>query len=169
MTESQKRKGWDFPGGPVVKNPPSNRGDTGSTPGGELRSHRPPGSWACSHNQRSPDTAMKTQHSQRKKGRDELTHTGDAVGGLLAVPAAYLVTLPRHPGSVLQTLLKKRRWGRTPLSSASSCISYFQGEHQDFFSLLFNTQSNISLSENLQWIPNTEAVTSSSSTTTCNW
>ena len=25
---------WDFPGGPVVKNPPSNAGDVGSIPGG---------------------------------------------------------------------------------------------------------------------------------------
>ena len=24
---------WDFPSGPVVKNPPVNAGDTGSTPG----------------------------------------------------------------------------------------------------------------------------------------
>ena len=24
---------WDFPGGPVVKNPPPNAGDTGSIPG----------------------------------------------------------------------------------------------------------------------------------------
>ena len=24
---------WDFPGGPVVENPPTNAGDTGSTPG----------------------------------------------------------------------------------------------------------------------------------------
>ena len=24
---------WDFPGGPVVKNPPSNAGDSGSVPG----------------------------------------------------------------------------------------------------------------------------------------
>ena len=24
---------WDFPGGPVVKNPPSNSGDAGSNPG----------------------------------------------------------------------------------------------------------------------------------------
>ena len=41
MTEGQERKGWDFPGGPVVKNPPSYAGDTGSTAGGELRSHMP--------------------------------------------------------------------------------------------------------------------------------
>ena len=30
----------DFPGGPVVKNPPANAGDTGSIPG-LGRSHRP--------------------------------------------------------------------------------------------------------------------------------
>ena len=29
---------WDFPGGPVVKNPPANAGDTGWIPGPE-RSH----------------------------------------------------------------------------------------------------------------------------------
>ena len=28
-----KRKHWDFPGGPVVKKPPSYAGDTGSIPG----------------------------------------------------------------------------------------------------------------------------------------
>ena len=27
------KKTWDFPGGPGVKNPPSNAGDTGSIPG----------------------------------------------------------------------------------------------------------------------------------------
>ena len=38
-TESTKRplelinESWDFPGGPVVKNPPSNAGDTSSIPG----------------------------------------------------------------------------------------------------------------------------------------
>ena len=26
-------KVWDFPGGPVVRNPPANAGDMGSTPG----------------------------------------------------------------------------------------------------------------------------------------
>ena len=31
----------DFPGGPVVKNLPSNAGDTGSISGWELRSHMP--------------------------------------------------------------------------------------------------------------------------------
>ena len=31
---------WGFPGGPVVKNPPANAGDTGSSPG-RGRSHMP--------------------------------------------------------------------------------------------------------------------------------
>ena len=31
----------DFPGGPVVKNPPSSAGDPGSIAGGEVRSHVP--------------------------------------------------------------------------------------------------------------------------------
>ena len=33
-------KSWDFPGGAVVKNPPANAGDTGSSPG-PGRSHMP--------------------------------------------------------------------------------------------------------------------------------
>ena len=28
-----KKNGWGFPGGTVVKNPPANAGDTGSSPG----------------------------------------------------------------------------------------------------------------------------------------
>ena len=28
-----RQAGWDFPGGPVVKNPPTNEGETGSIPG----------------------------------------------------------------------------------------------------------------------------------------
>ena len=33
----------DFPGGPVVENPPSNAGDASSIPGGGIRSHMPQG------------------------------------------------------------------------------------------------------------------------------
>ena len=33
MNNDLKRETRDFPGGPVVKNPPSNAGDTGSIPG----------------------------------------------------------------------------------------------------------------------------------------
>ena len=49
---SSKINWRDFPGGPVVENPPSNAGDEGSILGqgtkiphasGELRSHTPPG------------------------------------------------------------------------------------------------------------------------------
>ena len=36
----QKGRSWDFPGGAVVKNPPANAGDTGSSPG-PGRSHMP--------------------------------------------------------------------------------------------------------------------------------
>ena len=35
-----RREGWDFPGGAVVKNPPANAGDAGSSPG-PGRSHMP--------------------------------------------------------------------------------------------------------------------------------
>ena len=40
---SQDHTARDFPGGPVVKNPPANAGDTGSIPG-PGRSHIPQGS-----------------------------------------------------------------------------------------------------------------------------
>ena len=36
----EKEEMWDFPGGAVVKNPPANAGDTGSSPG-PGRSHMP--------------------------------------------------------------------------------------------------------------------------------
>ena len=39
VPESEQRQG-DFPGGPVVKNLPSNAGDTGLIPVGELRSRK---------------------------------------------------------------------------------------------------------------------------------
>ena len=38
--KSKKMSGWDFPGGAVVKNPPANGGDMGSSPG-PGRSHMP--------------------------------------------------------------------------------------------------------------------------------
>ena len=38
--ESSKINYWDFPGDAVVKNPPANAGDTGSSPG-PGRSHMP--------------------------------------------------------------------------------------------------------------------------------
>ena len=47
----------DFPGDPVVKNPPSNAGDVGSIPSHEIKILHAVG-------QQSPSTAVKTQHSQ---------------------------------------------------------------------------------------------------------
>ena len=40
MENTEKYKEEDFPGGAVVKNPPANAGDTGSSPG-PGRSHMP--------------------------------------------------------------------------------------------------------------------------------
>ena len=39
----------DLTGGPVVKNPPSNAGDAGSSPGKELGFHRLQSNQACAH------------------------------------------------------------------------------------------------------------------------
>jgi len=38
---------WDFPGGPVVKDPPSNVGDMGLIPGGGTKIHMLWGNEAC--------------------------------------------------------------------------------------------------------------------------
>ena len=38
-----KNEPWDFPGGPVVKNPPSNAGDRGSIPGWGAKIPHDPG------------------------------------------------------------------------------------------------------------------------------
>ena len=51
---------WDFPGGPVVKNPPCNAGDTGSIPG---RENKIP----CVAEQLSLCATTKTQGSQIKE------------------------------------------------------------------------------------------------------
>ena len=41
---------WDFPGGPVVKNPPCDAGDTGSMPGRETKIPRTPTAEPTRHN-----------------------------------------------------------------------------------------------------------------------
>ena len=51
--------GWDFPGGPVVKNPPSNAGDVGSIPAQGTKITHVTG-------QLSPRATTKTQCSQNK-------------------------------------------------------------------------------------------------------
>ena len=61
---------WDFPGGPVVKNPPPNAGDSGSIPDWG-RSHVPRGRWArapqlLSLHTYSPRAAMRSLHSSMR-------------------------------------------------------------------------------------------------------
>ena len=58
-----KKQNRGFPGGPGVKNPPANAGDTGSIPG-LGRSHMPRGNKACSPQLESLWAATKTQYSQ---------------------------------------------------------------------------------------------------------
>ena len=53
---------WDFPSGPVVKNLPSNAGDTSYTPGQETRSPKL-SLWATKENSH---TSMKTRWSQKQ-------------------------------------------------------------------------------------------------------
>ena len=72
--QTHQKKQGDFPGGSVVKNLLSNAGDAGLTSGWETRIPT-----CCRatetecHNQRSPNTTRKTQHSKTwKKGRKEM-------------------------------------------------------------------------------------------------
>ena len=44
--KAENRKDGDFPGSPVIRNPPANTGDTGSIPG-LGRFHMPRGNYAC--------------------------------------------------------------------------------------------------------------------------
>ena len=83
-TKVYLKKTSDFPGGPVIKNLPSNAGDVGLIPGfGTKIPHAAkqlsPGTATTEpkhHNERSPCAAMKTQCSQNLKkkksqGKDE--------------------------------------------------------------------------------------------------
>ena len=57
-------KYWDFPGGSVVKNPPANAGDTGSSPGSG-RSHMPLSNKACAPQLPSPRVTTTEAHVPR--------------------------------------------------------------------------------------------------------
>ena len=62
---------WDFPGGPVVKNQPSNAGDMGSIPGRGIKIPHATGQlslWATTtkptcHNQREAGTLQQRGHA----------------------------------------------------------------------------------------------------------
>ena len=45
-SHNENLSSWDFPGGPVVKNPPSNAGNSGPIPGQGLIPHMPRDNWA---------------------------------------------------------------------------------------------------------------------------
>ena len=85
---------WGFPGGTMVKNPPANAGDTGSSPG-PGRAHMPRSSWACApqllkpkhletmlRNKRShcnvkPASSSKDPTQPKKKEKKEYLVEGD--------------------------------------------------------------------------------------------
>ena len=56
---SKEKVSWDFPGGLVVKNPPSNAGDAGLIPGQGTKIPHVVEQW-------SPHAVAKTWHSQIK-------------------------------------------------------------------------------------------------------
>ena len=47
--QAEKAKAWEFPAGPVTKNPPSSAGDVGSSLVRELKSHMPRGNSKPTH------------------------------------------------------------------------------------------------------------------------
>ena len=55
---------WDFPGGPVIKNPLSKVGAQVWSLVRKLRSHMPWGNQECAPQLQSPDAATETQRSQ---------------------------------------------------------------------------------------------------------
>ena len=54
IVKIRKAKKRDFPGSPVVKNPPSSAGDEGSIPGQRTISHMPQGNYWAHSPQRRP-------------------------------------------------------------------------------------------------------------------
>ena len=63
----QKRQKRDFPGGPVVRNPPSNGGDVGSALGWGTKIPRAMGQLSPRVIMKTPQAATKTQCSQINK------------------------------------------------------------------------------------------------------
>ena len=62
----------DFPGGPMIQNPPSNAGNVGSIPGQETKMPHAEGQLSpCTPQLGSPRAITKTPHSQKKKKRKE--------------------------------------------------------------------------------------------------
>jgi len=64
---AKERRPWDFPGGPVVKNPPSIVEQVGSIPGQGAKISCATGQLSPCEATKSPCAAMKTQYGQNKK------------------------------------------------------------------------------------------------------
>ena len=62
----EKYSAWGFPGGAVVKNPPANAGDTGSSPG-LGKSHMPRSSEARAPQLLSPRATTTEAHAPRAR------------------------------------------------------------------------------------------------------
>ena len=66
---------WDFPGGPVLKNPPSNAGDAGSIPGRGIKIPHATGQLSPRASRREPEcpkrrsprTLEPAHHNEREK------------------------------------------------------------------------------------------------------
>ena len=68
-----KRNEEDFPGSAVVKNPPANAGDTGSSPG-PGRSHMPGSNEACEPQLLKPACLEPVLHSKRSYHNEKPAH-----------------------------------------------------------------------------------------------
>ena len=64
---AKERRPWDFPGGPVVKNPLSSVEQVGSIPGQGAKISRATGQLSPCEATKSPCATMKTQYGQNKK------------------------------------------------------------------------------------------------------
>ena len=65
-----------FPGGAVVKNPPANAGDTGSSPG-PGRSHMPRSNKACKPQLLKPTRLEPVLHNKRSHRNEKPAHRNE--------------------------------------------------------------------------------------------
>ena len=64
VRKTLRKHTWDFPGGPMVKNPPANAGDTGSVPD-QGRFHMLQSNSACAPQLLSPSAAAREAAAMR--------------------------------------------------------------------------------------------------------
>ena len=106
-SQSERTPREGFPGGPRIKNPPANAGDTGSIPG-LGRSHMPQGSYACIAQLLSPRsstrvTTTETMHRNYTNPR--------ALEPVLCNKTSHPNVKSMHRNSTEQPLLSSTREG----------------------------------------------------------